>query len=334
MRIHKASLPATPAAKPSPGTPGSATVRRQDSFTPAAASPMSLGVTSTPSTVRSGDSGSDVQQLQTLLTGLGYDCGGTDGSFGPHTAAAVEKFQADQGLTADGVVGPQTWAALNAAAAAGTGTTPVATPPATTTIPVTPPSSGIYGLGSNASPLTSKTYTGCSTPILATRDSSGAVGAAQFTSKLDIDSDGAPGITHAQDPWHQDSTSLKFSGGYVNAATIPYIVLPPSLASASGAKLGDLVQVSYQGKSTYAIFADTGPSTKLGEGSMALANQLGINADPRNGGLDAQQVQMTILPGSGKAAGIVPGGAAPTFDSVQQAGAAAFASAAVQGLVQ
>jgi peptidoglycan hydrolase-like protein with peptidoglycan-binding domain len=290
---------------------------------------MSLsGSSATPPTVREGDSGAAVIQLQQALTALGYDCGGIDGSFGPHVMKAVEAFQAASGLSADGVVGPHTWSALAVAAASGQ-------PPAA---PATPPSTGpagaVYGLGPDASVLTSRTYTGCSTPIEATRTASGAVGAARFTSKLDIDSDGAPGITHAQDPWHQDTTSLKFAGGYVDASTIPYIVLPPSLASASGAKLGDLVQVSYQGKSTYAIFADTGPSTKLGEGSMALANQLGINSDPKNGGLDAQKVQMVILPGSGKAAGIVPGGPAPTFDSLQQAGAQAFANAAQQGLVQ
>jgi peptidoglycan hydrolase-like protein with peptidoglycan-binding domain len=35
-----------------------------------------------------------------------------DGVFGPVTKAAVVQFQTDSGLTADGIVGPITWAAL------------------------------------------------------------------------------------------------------------------------------------------------------------------------------------------------------------------------------
>lgn len=51
-------------------------------------------------------------RLQQLLIGRGYDPGPVDGIFGPRTDAAVRQFQYDNGLAADGVVGPLTWSAL------------------------------------------------------------------------------------------------------------------------------------------------------------------------------------------------------------------------------
>lgn len=65
-------------------------------------------------TVRKGSKGEYVRELQTLLAAKGYDLGkyGIDGDFGSATLAAVKAFQADHGLTADGIAGPLTWAAL------------------------------------------------------------------------------------------------------------------------------------------------------------------------------------------------------------------------------
>lgn len=65
-------------------------------------------------TLRRGDKGEWVTVLQTKLSMLGYDIGscGIDGDFGKATQAAVKQFQKDHGLTADGICGPKTWAAL------------------------------------------------------------------------------------------------------------------------------------------------------------------------------------------------------------------------------
>jgi len=67
-------------------------------------------------TQRSGSRGDDVRDLQALLTELGVYRGAIDGIYGSQTAAAVRSFQQRHGLTPDGVVGPNTRAALAAAA--------------------------------------------------------------------------------------------------------------------------------------------------------------------------------------------------------------------------
>lgn len=66
--------------------------------------------------LRKGSKGEAVADLQRSLTALGYPLA-ADGDFGPATARAVRRFQADQALAADGITGPKTLAALQAALA-------------------------------------------------------------------------------------------------------------------------------------------------------------------------------------------------------------------------
>lgn len=64
-------------------------------------------------TVRQGDSGNDVRALQDQLRNRwGYTSVTIDGVFGAGTNTAVKSFQTSKGLYADGIVGPNTWAAL------------------------------------------------------------------------------------------------------------------------------------------------------------------------------------------------------------------------------
>ena len=58
-----------------------------------------------------GSQGDAVVKLQQLLRKAGFDVA-VDGDFGAGTQVAVARFQADNGLTADGIVGAQTWAKL------------------------------------------------------------------------------------------------------------------------------------------------------------------------------------------------------------------------------
>ena len=63
------------------------------------------------STVGQGNDSQVVYGIQYLLRSRGHAVV-VDGKYGPATAAAVTAFQAGAGLTADGIVGPQTWPAL------------------------------------------------------------------------------------------------------------------------------------------------------------------------------------------------------------------------------
>ena len=57
--------------------------------------------------------------LQHALAHLGYSPGTIDGQYGPSTTQAVKSFQTAHGLTADGVAGPKTIAALKNALTSG-----------------------------------------------------------------------------------------------------------------------------------------------------------------------------------------------------------------------
>lgn len=115
-------------------------------------------------------------------------------------------------------------------------------------------------------------------------------GAVYIKADMDTDADGSPRARTIDPKYGQLPTSLRKSKGwrgdaeYVNAETIPYYVLPGNFASVSGVtcKLGDLALVRWQGQEILAIYADQGPSDKIGEGSIKLVEALGEN--PWNAG--------------------------------------------------
>ena len=65
--------------------------------------------------IRENSSGATVSKVQTELKALGYYSGQITGNAGPKTVAAIKSFQGKNGLTADGIAGPQTIAKIDAA---------------------------------------------------------------------------------------------------------------------------------------------------------------------------------------------------------------------------
>jgi N-acetylmuramoyl-L-alanine amidase len=93
-------------------------------------------------TLRLGSQGNAVNELQALLKLLGYYNGTVDGLYQDNTAAAVTAFQQAAGLSADGIVGSDTWNRLLPAAPDPSNTAPTTAQPVTanpvTQTPTTP----------------------------------------------------------------------------------------------------------------------------------------------------------------------------------------------------
>jgi peptidoglycan hydrolase-like protein with peptidoglycan-binding domain len=62
--------------------------------------------------IKRGSKSNYVLIAQDDLNTLGYGTGGLDGIFGAQTETAVRAYQSQVGLTADGIVGCNTWRSL------------------------------------------------------------------------------------------------------------------------------------------------------------------------------------------------------------------------------
>ena len=116
------SLPSTPTTTTPAADSPDATTTDDPSNTPPSTSDGTASPLTLPegTKLRRGEGDPDlVAQLQRALTAAGYDPGSDDGNYGRRTEAAVVAFQQANDLSADGVVGPATAAALKSALAAG-----------------------------------------------------------------------------------------------------------------------------------------------------------------------------------------------------------------------
>jgi peptidoglycan hydrolase-like protein with peptidoglycan-binding domain len=85
--------------------------------------------------LRPGSSGPEVKALQTKLRQLGLYTGDVDGDYGVSTRIAVSRFQADNNLAADGILGATTRAKLDAVISQKIQSTPAPSPTANTKAP-------------------------------------------------------------------------------------------------------------------------------------------------------------------------------------------------------
>jgi hypothetical protein len=110
--------------------------------------------------------------------------------------------------------------------------------------------------------------------------------------------DPAPGYYISMTSLEDGNKNYADPNRYVDSATIPYIAAPSNLAP--DFKLGDIALVinKNNNKRCYAIFADYGPKNKIGEGSIYLAEQLGIRSSPKNGGA-ASKIGYILFKNSG-----------------------------------
>jgi hypothetical protein len=114
------------------------------------------------------------------------------------------------------------------------------------------------------------------------------------------ESDPAPGYYVSTTAlYDRDNPNPRDPHRYVDASKIPYVVLHPK--ALGYARLGDFATVvNFQnGRISVALVADeSAPNLPVGEGSIALAEALGIDSSPRHGGKDSG-VGYLIYPGSG-----------------------------------
>ncbi|NOS85631.1 MAG: hypothetical protein HOP31_10860 [Ignavibacteria bacterium] len=104
---------------------------------------------------------------------------------------------------------------------------------------------------------------------------------------LDVCTDGSPDNKQEKctdntqfciDKHYQKATAYSINGRYLNADKINYMVLPQEKYLEWGVVLGDFgFIVNWNTKKlVFALFGETGPDSKIGEGSICAAKQLGF----------------------------------------------------------
>jgi hypothetical protein len=133
----------------------------------------------------------------------------------------------------------------------------------------------------------------------------GLTNAVFWKADMDIDCDGkqTTQCNSTTDPDYQDQTAAVDSmGNPLDAANLPYVVVPGKStrfdSAAAGLAHGSVILVLYKNQIGYAVFGDVGPSADIGEASYATAALLGIDPNPKTGGVDSPDVLYVAFTGS------------------------------------
>lgn len=99
--------------------------------------------------------------------------------------------------------------------------------------------------------------------------------------------DPCPGFYVSDTALHDPTKPHTSPLAYVNSSIIPYISVPSNAIRDFSVRLGDVgfVFCRLTGRFSSAVVADVGPRNKWGEGSIALAEALGLPSSPKNGGI-------------------------------------------------
>jgi peptidoglycan hydrolase-like protein with peptidoglycan-binding domain len=282
-------------------------------------------------TLKIGMSGEDVRAWQAFLESHNFNPGAIDGEFGLHTEQATRGYQHSRGLQDDGAVCERTQARARSE-----GFVEPVPPSGESEETVVRTIAGVRLIrlaGGQAVFFTSRMHIdadGC--PQAYGPDNSGIEdnrNAQQSDGSFSPDvivlngnghpvrqgpNDPAPGffisMTALSDPDRQTRDPRK----WVNALTVPYIVLPGG--GVGGAQAGDaaLVIDRHTGTQVKAIVGDIGPRDETGEGSMFLAGRItGMSVDqiteqeartpesfinPRSGGTEEHRFRYIAFPGT------------------------------------
>ena len=119
-----------------------------------------------------------------------------------------------------------------------------------------------------------------------------------YTTDLMEDDDGS-GPSQG-DPCYQNDTTLHKNGKPLNSLVDLWIVVPPQIiARTKGICMGSKVRVTRisTGRSVICVVGDKGPPDKIGEGSQALSEALGVDDNPITGGDNAKDYFVEIYIG-------------------------------------